>query len=152
MTNQEINERIATELFGWRWVSWVGIPTKGTPHYPAPCRVRQFISPGHITPVAWQQRVDEAGGRDADGTEPLSYRYCSSLGPEMVPEFQGKDDVQVLIQVRKLWKKNSAQWKCFRECLRPAEDYRVGDYSLAAIEVLDYEKRLADESKPKRVT
>ncbi len=150
MINQEVNKRIARELFGWRWMSWIGIPTKGTPGYPKECRVRQLLSPVAMEKRGsdyWRAYLADRDWRDADGSEPLAYCYCSSMGPEMVPDFGGEDDVKVLVQVRKLWKKHSTQWRYFRGCLSPAENYRVGDYSCAAIVVLDL-ANVIDESKP----
>ena len=142
MTNREIDERIALELFGWRWVSWIDIPIKRTPGYPKVCRVRQLLPPKALADKRWKEHWAQPAGRDADGSEPLAYCYCSSSGPEFVPDFLGEDDVKVLIQVRKLWQKDGFQWKYFRGCLRPAEAYRVGDYSRAVIMVLDLGKKL----------
>lgn len=81
---------IAEELFGWKWLAFTGIPTRGTPGYPANMKVRRFFPPEALTHDQWNEYFHEIGGYEpATGKEPLDYCYCSSSGPHAVPWFSG---------------------------------------------------------------
>lgn len=80
-----LDELILTQVLGWKWLSFIGIPTRDTEGYPAECRVRQLFSPKQLKSKEWQEHLAKCEVRDADGTEPLSYRYCSSMGPARPP-------------------------------------------------------------------
>lgn len=91
----ELDEAIAEEFFGWRWMAFRGQPTKSHPQYWDPevrdkgIMVRQFLTPKSLHDKRWLDFFEENEGRPADGTEPLAYCYCSSCGPAMVPHFSG---------------------------------------------------------------
>lgn len=73
------NQVYATELCGFRWMAWDDdIPIKGTPDYPRKQRVRQLLSPAQLENPQWQEFLQKKNATEADGTEPLSYSYCSS--------------------------------------------------------------------------
>ena len=139
-TARDIDFQIAERLFGWKWMSWTGRPVHG-PHYPGPCRVKQFMSPEQLAHKSWQEffaeSKQEAG--PATGTEPYSYTHQSSgCNAAMVPAYSGSSDVSVLEFVRKHWKpKRPDMWKRFLELCPGAATYKRGDYSLAAIKVID---------------
>ena len=131
-TQVELNEQMAERLFGWKWMSWRGIPAKDTPGYPRKCRVRQFLSPEELGTTRWRSRLQVYEGREADRLEVLSYAYCSSC----VPSYFTTDDYLVLARVRELWPAGSPKYEVFAGHLAPAEDYRRGDYSRAVLSVL----------------
>lgn len=139
----EFNHIVASRLFGWRWISYIGIPMRGSPGYPSKQRVRQFLSPESLARPEWQsllrdhEQGDPNGARDADGTEPLSYSYCSSQGPTRVPDFGGREDDMSLKWARKRWRKQSDEWELFHALCPHACDYQPGDYSRAVLAVLD---------------
>jgi len=85
ITKHDFTERICEEMLGWKWMSFVGTPVRGTDGYPAKCRVRQFLSPKSLKSAGWQEYLAENDGREATGDEPLAYCYCSSCGPECPP-------------------------------------------------------------------
>jgi hypothetical protein len=86
-----IDELILTKLLGWKWMSFLGMPTNDHPNYRDPdvrekgLRVRELFSPKQLESQGWQEYFEKHEGREADGTEPLSYRYCSSMGPARPP-------------------------------------------------------------------
>ena len=80
-----LDEVILTQVFGWKWMSFEGIPTRSTKGYPEKCRVRELFSPKQLKSKNWQKYFKEREGREADGSEPLSYSYCSSMGPTPPP-------------------------------------------------------------------
>jgi hypothetical protein len=132
---------LAEQLFGWKWISWHGIPVRGTPRYPTKCRVRQLLSPEKAADPAWRDclghRADEK--REAVGTEALAYAYGSNTGiaADNVPHYTttASDDYYVLEQARAIWKA-SGQWADFVGHLPLIEHYLPGDYSRAAILVI----------------
>ena len=77
-----LDEVILQQVLGWRWMSFVGLPTRDTAGYPKVMRVRQLFSPTQLEDADWLERYD---ARDADGTEPRAYCYCSSVGPAVPP-------------------------------------------------------------------
>lgn len=79
--NHGLDELILTRILGWKWISFIGIPAEGTPGYPGECRVRELISPKDLRSKRMQEYLAARDCRDADGNEPLSSRYCSSMGP-----------------------------------------------------------------------
>ena len=84
----DLDEELAIRLLGWKWMSFVSIPVKGTPGYPAQCRVRQLMSAKQLKMKEWQRALDETEGREATGDEPLAYTYCSSgRSDATVPRF-----------------------------------------------------------------
>ena len=102
-----LDHAIAEEFFGWQWWSYVGRPTRGHPEYNSETlRVREFFPPEAFKGKQWKEFFDKYDGRKADGNEPLSYRYCSSVGPAMVPHFEGHPQafsaVEIELKKRKL--------------------------------------------------
>lgn len=88
IVKHKLNEYLAITLLGWKWVSFVGIPVKGTEGYPKKCRVRQLLSKKQLESESWQDKLSVNEGRDAIGDEPLAYTYCSSQGSDArVPRF-----------------------------------------------------------------
>jgi hypothetical protein len=72
---RELDERVAIELFGWKWLAYLSVPARGTPGYPKKCRVRSLSSPEKVADERWQrywarEGVDVA---DATGDEPHEY-------------------------------------------------------------------------------
>lgn len=96
MNIQERTELLAKELFGWKWMRYIGIPTRGTPGYSKKMPVRQFMSPETV--AEWRKDSRFADMVEADGTEPLSYCYCSSQGSGW-PDFTDLDvrDVPIFL-------------------------------------------------------
>lgn len=148
--DQNLDEQVAVNMFGWKWMSWMGTPTHSTPGYPKACRVRQLFSPKLFTGDLWVEFWKSREGRDATGDEALSYRYSSSRGPERVPRFGGSEDILVLEEVRTNWPTKRVD--LFREVLEQIwlsrwENnhtpwtkwvlYEPGDYSRAALNVLE---------------
>lgn len=80
-----MDEEIAIRVLGWKWMSFVGIPTRGEKDYPAKRRVRELFSPKMLKSKQWQEFLEAHEGREADMSEPLSYRYYSSQGPAVPP-------------------------------------------------------------------
>ncbi len=74
----EMTEELAVRLLGWKWMAFDDIPIKGTPGYPAECRVRQLFSAKQLANAKWRKYLEEHNASDATGEEPLSYTYCSS--------------------------------------------------------------------------
>ena len=105
----DLDHAVAEELFGWKWMAFKGIPIRDAPGYPEKCRVRRFISPESLKNKRWKEYFAETNGAPATGEEPLSYCYCSSRGPEMVPHFSGHADavreMEDEINRRGLWDK-----------------------------------------------
>lgn len=83
--DHNLHDQILTQVLGWKWMSYIGKPCRGTEGYPEDCRVRQLMSPRQLESQKWKDYFAGCEGREADGTEPLSYRYCSSVGPAMPP-------------------------------------------------------------------
>lgn len=103
----ELDHAIAEEFFGWKWMAFRGIPVRGTKDYPTKQIVRQFFPPKSLENPEWIEFLAKNEGRRADGSEPLSYRYCSSVGPASVPHFSGHDsaiaDLERELRRRGLW-------------------------------------------------
>lgn len=136
-THEEVSdtERLAIELFGWRWISFIGIPVRGTEGYPAKMRVRRLLSPEVIP--AWMSSTKHEAA-DATGDEPLCYAYCSSGGGPLMPEcLAHRDDYGILAQARNAWKGNSPEWPAFLGALPECSEYKNGDFRRAAIAALD---------------
>lgn len=135
-----LDMQIAERLFGWKWMSWTGRPVHG-PHYPGPCRVKQFMSPEQLAHKSWQEFFadPEIAAAPATGDEPYSYTHLSSgCNAAMVPAYSGSSDVSVLEFVRKKWKRDQPEmWNRFLELCPGAATYKRGDYSRAAIKVID---------------
>ena len=86
------NQVWAIETLGYKWMSFDGIPTRGTEGYPQRQRVRQLMSPEQLASPRWQEFLQQNNGREADGDEPLSYSYCSSgCDVAIVPDLCGDD-------------------------------------------------------------
>ena len=84
----DLNEELAILLLGWEWISFIGIPVRGTAGYPMKCRVRQLFSANQLKSDRWREFLRENDGAEATGTEPLAYGYCSSGGNcEPLPRF-----------------------------------------------------------------
>lgn len=103
----ELDRMVAEEFFGWRWMAFIGTPTRSHPDYPKPVRVRQFMSPEGLASERWLEYWRKHDGAPAYGNEPLSYRYCSSMGPAQVPHFSGNwnaiADLEQELRGRELW-------------------------------------------------
>lgn len=80
-----LTETVLTQVLGWKWMSYIGTPVKGTFGYPAKQRVRQLFSPNQLKTEGWSEFLEQAEGREADMTEPLDYCYCSSNGAAIPP-------------------------------------------------------------------
>lgn len=109
-TTTNLDRFIAEELFGWKWMAYDGKPMINHPQYrEGDIRVREFFSPESLKNKRWQEYWGEKNGAEATGDEPLSYRYCSSYGPAMVPRYSSSRDdafeMEREIRRRKLWPK-----------------------------------------------
>lgn len=102
-----LSEQIAEAFFGWKWMAYVGTPTRDTDGYPEKQRVRQFFSPQALQSDAWKDFLAKNEAAPATGKEPLSYRYCSSQGPAFVPQYASDRnacfEMEEEIQRRGLW-------------------------------------------------
>lgn len=78
IVSHQLDEELAIRLLGWKWMSFIGIPVKGTSGYPAKCRVRQLFSAAQLKAKSWREFFEEWEGCEATGDEPLAYGYCSS--------------------------------------------------------------------------
>lgn len=125
MKNTELSQAISQAMFGWRWVSFQGIPTIDTDGYPNETRVRQFFSPEQLAHQQWIDYFAKHGGADATGDEPLSYRYCSSYGPACYPDFAADENefrkVASKLVEANLWDKYVAELK--RRSKKPSPEY-----------------------------
>jgi hypothetical protein len=83
----DLTEELAIRLLGWKWMSFVGIPTRGTEGYPRECRVRRLFSPQELKDKRLKDYFQKHDLAEATGEEPLSYAYCSSQGPAIPPRF-----------------------------------------------------------------
>ena len=109
----KLDEAIAEEFFGWRWLAANGIPVRGTEGYPNKVMCRRFFPPDDKLASSasgkrqWAEYFEETPHVPATGDEPLDYCYCSSNGPHRVPHFSGHWDaireLEVEIDRRKLW-------------------------------------------------
>lgn len=98
------NHVYAIEVLGFRWMAWDdGTPVKCTPGYPQKQRVRQLLSPRQLEDSRWKEFLEKNGGADADGTEPLAYAYCSTVGIDPPPDILDDElAVKLKMCVRKL--------------------------------------------------
>ena len=80
-------EELAVKLLGWKWLSFVGQPTKDHPRYPDKIRVRQLFPPRQLDDAQWNAFLYKNEAQPANGSEPLSYAYDSSNGPARLPKF-----------------------------------------------------------------
>ena len=113
MKDSELNEKIAEIYFGWKWVSYVGVPIRGTPNYPQKTRVRMFLSPKQQASEAMANWVKEYDARDADGTEPLAYDYCSSHSYAVPPpHFTG--DWNAIRELEETIRKDDGDWSVYQ--------------------------------------
>ena len=78
IVKHDMAEELAIRLLGWKWMSFVGVPVKGTEGYPNKCRVRQLMSAAQLNGKEWREYFRDHEGADATGDEPLAYTYCSS--------------------------------------------------------------------------
>ena len=108
----KLDEAIAEEFFGWRWLAYSGRPMRGHPDYHKEIRVRRFYPPlesikSKSVRKQWEDYFARVPHEQASGEEPLCYSYCSSNGPHRVPHFSGHWDaireLEVEIDRRKLW-------------------------------------------------
>jgi len=145
MTDRELDILIA-EMMGWRWVSFIDIPVRGTPGYPQECRVRRFFPPETLADEEWKSYLQKHDARDATGDEPLHYAYCSSMGPAfpLSPSTSAGDDYQVLQWVRENWepeKLTDGSWISFQcKVASCGWMYTPGDWSRAALAVWEASK------------
>lgn len=80
-----MTEQILIQELGWKWMSYIGIPTRDTEGYPNECRVRELFSAKAMKSKGWPDFVEKCKVQEATGDEPLSYGYCSSSGPSAWP-------------------------------------------------------------------
>lgn len=113
----DLDYAIAEEFFGWKWMASMGIPVRSANDYPKERMVRQFFSPKHLSDPRWIQHWADRMGREADGTEDLSYRYCSSLGPAIVPSYSGDMNAIATVEkeLRKRKKWNDYRWQLWAQ-------------------------------------
>lgn len=109
-----LDERVAEEFFGWRWMAFTGTPVRGADGYPNKTTVRQFFPPDSDLSEDWRKYLEKHGASPASGNEPLSYRYCSSCGPHVVPHFSGDENALKHVE-RELDNRNS--WDKYQEML-----------------------------------
>jgi hypothetical protein len=95
-----IDEMVAIHVMGWKWMRFTGTPINSHPDYPKPCAVRQLLSGESLKNKRWRDYLDAQDASEADGTEPLAYCYCSSCGPEMVPEYSTSEAACSLVEKR----------------------------------------------------
>ncbi len=131
----DTNEQIATKLFGWKWIAYIGRPMNSHPEYRTreKMRVRRFVSPQLLANKNWIKHFESIGGyADAIGDEPLDYCYCSSMGPEIVPCYSSSEaaceEMQTEIVRRGLWEKYQDSLPLYPWC---------EDRCRAALECLD---------------
>jgi hypothetical protein len=77
----DMTEELCIRLLGWKWMSFVGIPTRDTECYPNKCRVRQFFSPTQLKDKHWNEFLSENEGHKAIGTEPMHAAYRTFARP-----------------------------------------------------------------------
>ncbi len=148
-TDSDLDEQVARLVFRWKWMSWLGMPAKGTPGYPTECRIQAFVSPETLAAPRWLAFLADRELQVASGDEPLHYWYCSSRGPEYPPPYSQSADILVLEEVRNNWPHERGRlfgealermwldrWENTCTPLRGWALYELGDYSRAAIEVL----------------
>lgn len=108
----DLDHAIAEEFFCWSWVSFISIPMRSHPDYPEMIRVRQFVL-ADLAGDRWKQFFEENDGALADGSEPLAYCYCSSVGPAFVPHFSGHEsaiaELEKELRKRDLWEQFRGQ-------------------------------------------
>jgi hypothetical protein len=78
--NHGMTEEICAKLLGWKWLSYIGAPTRNIACYPRKCRVRQFFSPKQLKSKRWNDYLKQNEVQDATGDEPLAFCYCSEGG------------------------------------------------------------------------
>lgn len=85
----DIDAELAVRLLGWKWLSFMSRPMASHPEYESgkKIRCRQLFSPKQLCDARWKSFFAKEDARDATGEEPLSYAYCSSNGPAIVPKF-----------------------------------------------------------------
>jgi hypothetical protein len=85
----DIDAELAVRLLGWKWMSFMSRPVSSHPLYETrqEIRCRQLFSPSQLADPRWSKYLAERDACEATGDEPLSYAYCSSNGPAMVPTF-----------------------------------------------------------------
>lgn len=146
----ELDRQVAEKVFGWKWLSWIGIPVHSAPNYPVQCRIRSFVSPETRANSDWIWFWEGRDVRAATGNEPLAYRYCSSQPGELPPCYHGCDDIKVLEEVRTKWTRKRVDLflvelaRIWGERGKPYSTawmawalYERGDYSRAALTVLE---------------
>lgn len=106
--NASLDELIAQHLYGWKWISYVGIPIKGTPDYPKQCRVRYFAPPRMLASKEWREYLSVHEVSDATGDEPLAYDYCSSAGYDLPPSFSNSESKCLRVLVKAM---QAGGWK-----------------------------------------
>jgi len=109
--NRDAVELAAIEFLGWKWMTWLGMPTKSHPLYrdehtrTVGIPVRTFMSPGMLKHPQWIQFFAKNESHESDMTEPLAYCYCSSGGhawPGWSPQSDVVADVEKELKKRKL--------------------------------------------------
>ncbi len=93
-----IDQDIAETFLGWKWISYIGRPTKRTKGYPANMRVRVFLSRELREDAHWKAFLEVRYPGECDGTEPLAYCYCSSGGCPQPPECDNDPDVMDAVE------------------------------------------------------
>ena len=125
-----LDEWVAEAIFGWKWMSFIGIPVKGTPGYPKEMRVRQLMSPKQLRMPEWERHFQLHDAREADGFEPLAYCYCSmGASNALVPHFSGHLSAVAMMEKevrdRGLWDKYRTQ--LWAQVTEQSEDLEITD-------------------------
>ncbi len=96
MSKRNLNELVATQVMGWKWMRYEDIPIRGTPGYPQKCMVRRLLTPNALGNEAWKRLFQG----EAYGTEPLEYCYGSSSGPAIIPDYSHDESACELVEDR----------------------------------------------------
>jgi hypothetical protein len=139
----DLDYLIAEEIFGWKWLAYIGIPVRGTPGYPQTCRVRRFFPPETLSQESYEKWAVEHEAGPATGAEPLDYAYCSSCGPAPVPHFSGHAEAARMLE-KELHKRGRTIWERYlsalAECVEDGEPLQLASCDakcLAALVAID---------------
>ena len=51
--NHGLDDIVLTQVLGWKWMSFISVPVRGTEGYPNECRVRQLFPPEQLESQEW---------------------------------------------------------------------------------------------------
>ncbi len=124
---------IDEEFFGSKWMAYRDTPVRSKPGYPQECIIRKFLSAKMLANPDWQQYLAEHECRDADGSEPLAYCYCSSQGGYEPPHYSGHASAIAVVEKelrrRKLWSEYRTQ--LWVQITQQADDLTIDESRLA---------------------